>query len=347
VPVAPESNLVGMLGPQAGSASRHTASVFPRTRGPALFWRLAFGNAAVLAAACIITALVFAPSVEDVALRELAIFSGGLVLMLALNLLLLRHALAPLRELTHFARGIDPLEPGRRLEVGGGDSEAAELAAAFNEMLERLEVERRDSVRRALEAQEGERLRVAQELHDGVGQSLTGVVLQLGRVARDVDDGSREGVLEAQETARGSLEEVRRIARMLRPEALDDLGLASALRVLGERVGEHSELEVDVRVTPALPAFSGDAELVLYRVAQEALTNVARHSGAKRATVNLALSGGRPRLEVDDDGRGFPREGAEGGGVRGMRERAVLIGASLKIGASPLGGARVTLDLPR
>jgi two-component system sensor histidine kinase UhpB len=346
VPVAPESNPVGMLNPPAGSAHRHTASVFARSRGPALFWRLAIGNAAVLAAACIITALVFAPSVEDVALRELAIFSGGLVLMLALNLLLLRHALAPLRELTHFARRIDPLEPGHRLEIGGGDSEAAELAAAFNEMLERLEAERRDSVRRALAAQEGERLRVAQELHDGVGQSLTGVVLQLGRVARDVDTPSREGVLEAQETARGSLEEVRRIARMLRPEALDDLGLPSALRVLGERVAEHSELEVDVRVPPGLPDFSGDAELVLYRVAQEALTNVARHSGAKRAQVRLELIGGRPTLEIDDDGSGFPRGAEEGGGVRGMRERAVLIGATLRLGQSPLGGARVTLELP-
>ena len=124
--------------------------------------------------------------------------------------------------------------------MSGGKSEAAELADAFNDMLDRLEAERRESVARALEAQEGERLRVAQELHDGVGQTLTGVVLQLGRVARDVPDAARDGVLEAQETARGSLEEVRRIARRLRPEALDDLGLASALRVLGERIGEHS-----------------------------------------------------------------------------------------------------------
>ena len=316
------------------------------SRGPALFWRLAIGNAAVLAAACTITALVFSPKAQDVAVRELAIFAGGLVLMLAINLLLIRRALAPLRELTAFARRIDPLEPGHRLDVGGGDSDAAELAAAFNEMLERLEAERRDSVARALAAQEGERLRVAQELHDGVGQSLTGVVLQLGRAARDMPQPDRERVLEAQETARDSLEEVRRIARMLRPEALDDLGLASALRVLAERVAEHSELEVDVHVQPGLPEFGGDEELVLYRVAQEALTNVARHAAARRATVNLALSGGHPRLQVDDDGQGFPHHGAEGGGVRGMRERAVLIGASLKLGTSPLGGARVTLDLP-
>ena len=320
--------------------------MFARSRGPALFWRLAIGNAAVLAAACAITALAFSPGAEDIALRELAIFVGGLVLMLALNLLLLRRALAPLRQLTHFARGIDPLEPGRRLEVGGGDSEAAELAAAFNEMLDRLEAERRDSVRRALAAQEGERLRVAQELHDGVGQTLTGVVLQLGRVARDVPERSREGVMEAQETARGSLEEVRRIARRLRPEALDDLGLASALRVLGERVAEHSELQVDVHVQSGLGDLDGDEELVLYRVAQEALTNVARHAGARRAEVRLTLAGGRARLEVDDDGQGFPRHGLESGGVRGMRERAVLIGATLRLGPSPLGGARVTLELP-
>jgi two-component system sensor histidine kinase UhpB len=305
---------------------------------------LAIGNAAVLAAACTITALVFSPKAEDVAVRELSIFAGGLALMLTINLLLLRRALAPLRQLTAFARRIDPLEPGHRLDVGGGDSDAAELAAAFNEMLERLEVERRDSVARALAAQEGERLRVAQELHDGVGQSLTGIVLQLGRAARGMADPSR--ILEAQETARDSLEEVRRIARMLRPEALDDLGLPSALRVLGERIAEHSELEVDVRVQPGLPDFGGDAELVLYRVAQEALTNVARHARARRAQVKLELSGGHPLLEVDDDGDGFSGNGAEGGGVRGMRERAVLIGATLRLGPSPLGGARVTLELP-
>ena len=153
-------------------------------------------------------------------------------------------------------------------------------------------------------------------------------------------------MLEAQETARDSLEEVRRIARLLRPEALDDLGLASALRVLGERVAEHSELEVDIHVQPGLPEFSGDAELVLYRVAQEALTNVARHArrqarrGAARARRGPSDARGRRRRPRDS------RAAPEGGGVRGMRERAVLIGATLRLGPSPLGGTRVTLELP-
>ncbi|WP_037408765.1 HAMP domain-containing sensor histidine kinase [Candidatus Solirubrobacter pratensis] len=311
-----------------------------RALRPALFWRVAIGNAAVLAAACIITALIFSPRVSNVAVRELAIFAGGLLLMLALNLLLLRRAFAPLRQLTALARRIDPLSPGPRLRVGGGASEAAELADAFNEMLDRLEAERRDSVGRALAAQEGERLRVAQELHDGVGQTLTGVVLQLGRAARHVPADARDGVLEAQETARESLEEVRRIARRLRPEALDDLGLASALRVLGERFAEQSGLVVDVHVQPGLE-FDEQAELVIYRVAQEALTNVARHAGGARAQVRLA----RRALEIDDDGGGRGG-GEEGGGIRGMRERAVLIGATLRLDQSPLGGTRVTLELP-
>jgi two-component system sensor histidine kinase UhpB len=317
-----------------------------RARGPALFWRVAVGNAAVLAAACTITALAFSPHVANIALRELTIFTVGFALMLAVNLLLLRRAFAPLRRLTALTRRIDPLDPGRRLAVGGGASEATELADAFNEMLDRLEAERRDSVGRALDAQEGERLRVAQELHDGVGQTLTGVVLQLGRAARHVPPGdAHEGVLEAQESARESLEEVRRIARRLRPEALDDLGLASALHVLAERVAEPAGLDVDVHVQPGLPPLGADAELVVYRVAQEALTNVARHARARRVEVRLELAGGRPRLDVDDDGAGRAN-GNEGGGILGMRERAVLIGARLQLGAGRLGGTRVTLELP-
>jgi two-component system, NarL family, sensor histidine kinase UhpB len=213
-------------------------------------------------------------------------------------------------------------------------------------MLDRLEAERRDSVGRALDAQEGERLRVSQELHDGVGQTLTGVVLQLGRLAKDVPEASHGAVLEAQETARGSLEEVRRIARRLRPEALDDLGLASALHVLGERMGEHSGLDVDVHVQSGLPQLAPEAELVIYRVAQEALTNVARHAGARRAGLRLGRTGGHVRREIDDDGSGPPPDGHEGGGIRGMRERAVLVGAALRIGPGPAGGTRVTLELP-
>ena len=105
-------------------------------------------------------------------------------------------------------------------------------------------------------------------------------------------------------------------------------------------------MSVDVHVQHGLPEFSAEEELVIYRVAQEALTNVARHARARRAEVRLELSQGAPRLEVDDDGQGLADDVRVGGGVLGMRERAVLIGATLKLNRSPLGGTRVTLELP-
>lgn len=312
-----------------------------------LFWRVFVTNAAVLTAACAITVLVLSPGVisSGVALVELLVLTGGVGAMLVLNLFLARRVFAPLRHLTSFARDIDPLTPGNRADAGGAPSEATELAAAFNEMLDRLVAERRDSVRRALDAQEGERLRVAQELHDEVGQTLTSVVLQLGRTSKRVPDAHRAELIEAQETVRASLEEVRRIALQLRPEALDDLGLATALRVLGDRLEEDRDLTVHVHVTEPLPVLTQEEELVIYRVAQEALTNVVRHAGCTRADVRVELLDRRLELRIADDGRGVA-PGDEGGGIRGMRERAVLVGARLDISRPRAGGTEVRLALP-
>jgi len=311
-----------------------------------LFWRVFLTNAAVLAAACGLTVLALSPDTvsSGVAVRELGVFVVGLGAMLVINAMLVRRAFAPLRRLTAFARTLDPLSPGPRLMVRGS-SETAELSRAFNDMLDRLVEERRESVRRVLDAQEGERLRVAQDLHDEVGQTLTSVVLQVARTAKRVPDRFRPELLEAQETARSSLEEVRRIALQLRPEALDDLGLASALRVFGERLGEQSPVELELRMSEPLPPLAPEQELVIYRVAQEALTNVLRHAGASRALLSLAVRDGMVELRVTDDGRG--RGGApEGGGIRGMRERAVLVGAELRVGANPGGGTEVQLGVP-
>ena len=115
------------------------------------------------------------------------------------------------------------------------DSEAGELALTFNEMLSRLESERCESTGRVLRAQEGERLRIAQELHDQVGQELTVVLLGLGRISSQAPPGLGDEVITLQNAVRNSLDDVRRIAIELRPEALDELGLASALAVLAER----------------------------------------------------------------------------------------------------------------
>lgn len=310
-----------------------------------LFWRVFATNAAVLVAATLV--LVVSPATVSfpIALAELIVIIGGLAAMLALNLALLRRAFGPLQRLTTVMRGVDPLRPGERAAIDASEPEVAELAAAFNEMLARLEIERRDSARRSLAAQEGERRRVARELHDEVGQALTAVVLQLDRVGHRADAGLRGEVELARETVRTSLEEVRAIARGLRPEALDELGLGSALASLTNDVARQTGVRVERRVTRSLPVLSPEEELVVYRVAQEGLTNIARHSEARRAWLTLDVSEGCVELEVRDDGRGFDSAAGARTGLLGMRERAVLIGATLEITSSGGQGTAVRLRL--
>jgi two-component system sensor histidine kinase UhpB len=241
---------------------------------------------------------------------------------------------------------IDPLRPGRRLErPRTHDTEVVALTDAFNAMLDRLEDERRESARRALAAQEAERRRIARELHDEIGQTLTAVTLQAERAAAS---GGDEGELLAiaAETRR-SLDDVRRIARELRPEALDDLGLVNALIALCTRVQGQGGVHVERRLTGGLPPLTAEAELVIYRVAQESLTNVIRHAAATHAVVSLDHSDGRVTLSVSDDGRGLPEPlPARTNGISGMRERAMLVGGRLSVSTPAGGGTEVRLELP-
>jgi two-component system sensor histidine kinase UhpB len=227
-------------------------------------------------------------------------------------------------------------------------SEAGELALTFNEMLERLQAERREATGRVLAAQEAERLRIAQELHDQVGQELTAVLLLLSRVQSRAPEELRASVLAARDAVRSSLEDVRRIAIELRPEALDDLGLESALAVLCDRFAERSGLEISCRVrSDALPSLSREVELVIYRVAQEALTNVARHSGDDAAELTLERGDGSVVLAVRDSGRGLDPTQSDGSGIRGMRERAGLVGATVEVrNRDPGPGAEAVLRVP-
>jgi two-component system sensor histidine kinase UhpB len=150
-----------------------------------------------------------------------------------------------------------------------------------------------------------------------------------------------------QDAVRGALEEVRRIAIELRPEALDDLGLANSLAVLGERFSHQLGLEVACDIAPDLPPLPAETELVAYRVAQEALTNVARHSASTGASLTLGRDHGSLALTVRDYGLGLPRQNVAGAGIRGMRERAALVRAKLEIGNARSGpGCEVRLEVP-
>jgi two-component system sensor histidine kinase UhpB len=219
---------------------------------------------------------------------------------------------------------------------------------AFNEMLDRLEAERRESGGRALAAQEAERVRIARGLHDEVGQVLTGVLLQLDAVIDAVGPERRHEILEAKQMTRQALDEVRRIAQELRPAMLDHLGLVSALAELTTTFARRSGLSVERSFSNELPRLSADVEIAVYRIAQESLTNIARHAHARHVIVSLQPGVDSVVLRVADDGRGFTEGSApEGrGGLRGMRERAVLVGGALAIGPGRTGGVEVRLRVP-
>ncbi|MFI8347752.1 histidine kinase [Streptomyces sp. NPDC085596] len=307
-----------------------------------LFWRIFLLNAVVLVAAA---ALLLGPVTVStpVLLTEAAILTVGLAAMLVANAVLLRVNLAPLHRLSRAMTTADLLRPGVRPPVGG-HGEIAELITVFNAMLDRLEQERATSSARALSAQEAERHRVAQELHDEVGQTLTAVLLELGRVAGQAPPDLRAELHQVQETTRAGLDEVRRIARRLRPGVLDELGLLSALKALTAEFSGPG-LTVRHRLSNDLPPLGHETELVLYRVAQEGLTNIARHAHARHAELALARTPAGVELRVADDGRGIG--GApEGSGLRGMRERALLVGAHLTVRPRPEGGTEIRLIVP-
>jgi two-component system sensor histidine kinase UhpB len=318
-----------------------------QTRYSPLFWRVLALNAVVLVIACVVTVVIVTPrKVGSFAASEALVLAASLALIAVANLLLLKRAFRPLERVTRLAREADPTRPGQRVPLDGDRSEAGQLAAVFNDMLERLEAERRHSARRALGAQERERLRVAQELHDEVGQTLTAVLLQLSQLGKGAPPELARQATEAQDSVRTSLEDVRRIARELRPEALDELGLGSALAALCDRLTQRAGLRIARRMDGDLPDLPGDVELVIYRIAQEALTNVVRHAGVDRAELRLDRSGDRLVLTVLDSGRSLPPGAGDGGGLRGMRERAVMVGADLRVINRPEGGVEVRLDVP-
>src|SRR3954454_7326961 len=204
-----------------------------------LLWRVFAINATLVVGATLLLALTPATIHASIALVEAVDLVVALGVMLTANLALLRHTLAPINRLVQRMRTVDLLRPGQRIDARGG-TEVAELVATFNEMLDRLEAERRESGRRALWAQEAERARIARGLHDEVGQVLTGVLLQLDALAPSLPTERQNDLVATKGAVRQALEEVRRISRELRPEMLEHLGLVSALTELSRKFAEQT-----------------------------------------------------------------------------------------------------------
>ncbi len=308
-----------------------------------LLWKVALINGGVLVVAASLLVLgPFSVSRRPV-VSEVVVLVAGLLLMLGIAALLLRSSLAPDARVAREMATVDPLRPADRLATPRS-APGRQLVAGFNAMVDRLEDERSSSNAKALAAQEAERHRIAQELHDEVGQRLTVVLLGLKQAEQRAPADLAADLALLRETAREGLDDVRRVARELRPGVLEDLGLASALAALTTDFARHSGAAVRRVLTPGLPALSADIELVLYRVAQEALTNAARHAHATSVELSLTRVGDRLALVVADDGRGFDAR-REGAGMRGMRERARLVAGELSV-TSGSGGTTVRLEVP-
>jgi two-component system, NarL family, sensor histidine kinase UhpB len=281
------------------------------------------------------------------AIATLAVLAAALAAALVTQ----RRRFAPIEDLIEEMEKVDLSRPGPVLPAsidGVAETEEAErLELAFLRMMNRLEAERRRAGSAALRAQEEERARVARDLHDEVNQSLTGLLLRLEAVREEAPPELASEVDETKALANRAMRELLALARQLRPTALDDLGLAAAIGGQVEQAARPG-LEATLAADGDFSDLDPDVQLVVYRVAQEAITNAARHSDADLIAVTLQRTDGGVSLEVADDGRGFPFEQSERGlGIGGMRERALLIGAELTIESRPDQGTTVRLEVRR
>jgi signal transduction histidine kinase len=201
----------------------------------------------------------------------------------------------------------------------------------------------------AISAQEAERKRLARELHDETGQSLTSILLRLKALQTETDLEVIHDRLNGLRYLTGeTLEEVRRLSMDLRPTALDDLGLVPAIRWYVQEWSKRGEIEIAFNPSVTTDRLPSDHEIILYRAVQEGLTNIARHAEAKRATVALEQSANSIWLTITDDGKGMNpgSSNRNGMGLDGMRERVALVGGRLQVDSSPDTGTRILIELP-
>jgi len=356
-----EALRVPLSGGRRAWGSAHTAAQGASRRVP-LYYRVLFANAAVVVLGAIAgTAITtgIGRNAPDHALVPLIVLfaSIGIGLSLLVNVLVLRAAFRPMAMLNRVAEAVqDGDREARAVVEPSSDPEMAQLALALNSTLDELAEDRnqlRDLASQVISAQEDERRRVSRELHDDTAQILFAQLLQVTALKASADPNVQTVATKLEQSTASALEGVRRLALELRPPALDDLGLAEALGELCQRFRDTTGCQTSLDVRGMRGRLSADLELVLYRVAQEALTNVAKHARAGNVWIDLERTETDVSLSVKDDGRGFdrtrfsPSDGVGLGlGLFGMEERAMLLGGTVRIWSTPGAGTEVFAFIP-
>ncbi|HSJ16302.1 MAG TPA: histidine kinase [Longimicrobiales bacterium] len=315
-----------------------------------MYWKILLANAVIVA-----VVVVACHTVRQTEVAVGIILGAGLLVSMLSNAIILRFALSPLKAMEEVAQRVEAGDVHARVPPSAlADRDLEQLRETFNAMLESSTVYRqrlREIAARALAASEEERKRIARELHDGIAQSLAALRIRL-RVARGVgDDATRRELLGQISADMGeAMEELRRIARGLRPPALDMLGLGPAIESHARNIAAASGMTMELQLQDIGHPLTSEAELALYRVVQEALSNIARHSGAGSFRVCLGAANNHVFASVEDDGRGFSVAEAmsdNGGlGLFGMQERAAYVGGTVEIASEPGAGARVHVMVP-
>ncbi|MEA2468986.1 MAG: two-component system, NarL family, sensor histidine kinase UhpB [Thermoleophilaceae bacterium] len=307
--------------------------------------------------ALLVVATLFAASVAanlDLKLHDdrlsFALLALTIVLILLVNMMMLRRRFLPLERLIATIEAIDPSAPGE-LTLPTDPQEAEEvgrLAASFRRMLGRIEDERRRSGQLVLRAQEEERRRLARDLHDEVNQALTAILLRLEALSQAAPPELTDELSEVKRLVNQAMNELLQLARQLRPTALDDHGLLPAMASQVRRFAAQTGIKTDLNASGEETRLQPDEEIAVFRIAQEALANVARHAGASQVKVDLRAGKEGIELTVRDDGRGFEPEMPVGNGLGlgGMAERARLVGGELTIESQPGAGTQLCLKVP-
>jgi two-component system sensor histidine kinase UhpB len=280
--------------------------------------------------------------------REAVVLGLGVTAILLSNWLLLHRRFSPLDELISVMEATDLAQPGH----GPGDwsertdsAEVRRLRSAFERMIERMESERRQAGRAVIQAQERERRRIAQDLHDEVNQALTAVALRLEASMQHAPPDLRRELVETKRLAGQAMDELLALARQLRPAVLDDHGLLPALHSQVRDFADQSGIAASFEVRGAVRQLTPEQQLVIYRVTQESLSNIVQHADARQVKVELSFLG-RTVLRISDDGRGLPERigpSRNALGLSGMRERALLIGGHLRLWSGDGEGTQVEL----